>query len=136
VNRSALGIMAVIFVLLLVGLFFTTSSGNLSAVRQVDNAEASTMDVTGNQGTLLAIVVMVVVGSVVGMGSTIYGLMWFLNREVLIVQQQPDQGFPLLTPGEQGPAIGNFVENNFKLILIGMVLGAPVIFAILILLFG
>lgn len=135
-NRSALAIMAVIFVLLLVGLFFSTSSGNLSAVRQVDNAEGSTVDITSNQGTLLAIVTMVVVGSVVGMGGTIYGLMWFLNKEVLIVQQQPDQGFPLLTPGEQGPAIGNFIESNFKLILIGMVAGAAVVFAIIILVFG
>jgi hypothetical protein len=79
---------------------------------------------------------MVVVGSVVGMGGTIYGLVWFLNREVTIVQQQPDQGFPLLTPGEQGPALGNMIENNFKLILIGTVLAAPVAFVIIILLFG
>ena len=135
-NRTALGIMALIFGLLIVGLFFTTSSSNLTLVRQVDNAEGSTLDITSNQGTLIAIVTMVVVGSVVGMGGTIYGLMWFLNREVTIVQQQPDQGFPLLTPGEQGEAIGSFIENNFKLILIGMIVAAPVAFVILILLFG
>ena len=135
-NRTALGIMAAVFVLLVVGLFFTTSSGDLSLARQVENAEGSTLDVTSNQGALIAIVTMVVIGSVFGMGGTIYGIFWFLNREVTIVQQQPDQGFPLLTPGEQGPVIGSFVEDNFKLILIGMLVAAPVLFAIIIVLFG
>lgn len=118
-RRSVTTLFGTIVLLLLIGLYFSASdSSNLPVVEQVSNAEGSVLVATSSQGTTLAILVFLVVGSIGMMSATIYAIVWFLNRQIAIVQQQPNEPFPLLAGGTDTRAIGSALADNVMTIMI------------------
>ena len=57
---------------------------------QTDNPNASTQMVTPVKGAQFFVFTAVALGSVVGMGAVLALIFWFLNREVVKVEKQPD----------------------------------------------
>jgi hypothetical protein len=125
--------MGAVFVLLLVGLYFATGGGDLPVVEQVSSPEASTLQMTSNEGALLALLIFAVVGMIIGMGVGIYAIFWFLNREITRVQQQPNQQFELLSMGTEGNTTGALIANNALIIVVLM--GAVMVVATILVLF-
>lgn len=115
---SVLALIVGVVVLLLVGLFFTTSGG-LPIKEQVSSPEASTARMTSDEGVLFAIMVVGVLGAIGMMAVTIYIVMYFMNREIARVQQQPAQQFELLSMGPRGNTTGALLANNALYIVIG-----------------
>lgn len=118
-----------IFILLMVGLVFTASSGvEPPFSRQISNAEASTIDLTDNQGALLALMLIVVPGLIVGMAIPMYILLGFLNKNVAEAQQRPPQPMNLLAPlssaGSEATnpaeALNTTLADNAMLIVAGL----------------
>jgi hypothetical protein len=121
-----------VFMLLLVGLYFASGGGKLPVVEQVSSPEASTLQMTSNEGALLALLIFAVVSMIIGMGVGTYAIFWFLNREITRVQQQPNQQFELLSMGTEGNTTGALLANN-ALIIVGLVGVAMVVATVLVL---
>lgn len=118
---SVVGIFVGIFVLLMVGLFFSTGGGEMSMTRQITNPEGSTLDMTDNQGAMLALLSAVITGSIFGMGATLYVIFWFLNRNVTRAQEAPNQPMELLAIGNnEEVSMTSLVANNALLIVGGL----------------
>lgn len=118
-RSSVVALLGAVFIVLMIGLLFSASENVLPTVQQVSSPDASTQDVTGTKGALLALLIVVVVSSVAAMGATIYGVLWFLNREVNRVQnQQPEPLLLTMTP--QGNSLGSALANNAFLIVAGL----------------
>lgn len=119
-NRTIVLLLGGVFALLLVGLFFTAVGAPAFYTPQVNSPEASTGQITGNQGILLALLILGVPGIIVGMGVSMYFVFWFLNREVTIVQQQPEQPFELLPAGTTIKTAQFGIANNAFFIILGL----------------
>jgi len=130
VRSSVLGFIGLVVILLLVGLYFTASGGSLPLTEQVSNPEGSTLAMTSNQGTMLAVLIVVVVGTILGMAVATYAIFWLLNKQVTQVQQQPNQPFELLSMGTEGNTAGTLLAEN-ALLLVVLAGGAMVLVAVL-----
>jgi hypothetical protein len=119
VRGTVLALIGGVFALLMVGLFFNISGGDLPIVEQVSSSDASVSSVTGDKGALLALLIVLVPGLVFGMGAGLYATFWYLNREVTRVQQQPNQQFELLSMGTEGNTAGAMIANNALMIVVG-----------------
>ncbi|KAB2903433.1 MAG: hypothetical protein KJ064_20650 [Anaerolineae bacterium] len=132
-RTSVVALLGAVFVVLIVGLFFSASDNVLPTVQQVSSPEASTQDVTGTKGALLALLIVVVTGSIASMGAALYAILWFLNREVNRVQMQEPEPL-LLTMSTQGNSLGAALANNAFIIvaLLGLVMTVAVIVLLLV----
>ena len=108
-----------VFAALVIGLLFFTSDNLIPTVEQVRNPEASTLATTSNQGFLLTILVLVVPGVVFGTGVALYGIVWFLNREVANAHEQPETPFDILNLSTEGNTLGAAVMDNALPLMIG-----------------
>lgn len=112
-KNSTLVLLGLIFLGLLIGLSFTGGDTNLLPMaRQVSNPQASTLDLTSDKGAQLTILSVLVIGSVVGMGATLYGAVWYLNRQVTLVKQEPAHPFDLLSLSTEGNTLGAALSRN------------------------
>jgi hypothetical protein len=132
-RTSVVALLGAVFVVLIVGLFFSASDNVLPTVQQVSSPEASTQDVTGTKGALLALLIVVVTGSIASMGAALYAILWFLNREVNRVQMQEPEPL-LLTMSTQGNSLGAALANNAFIIvaLLGLVMTVAAIVLLLV----
>lgn len=132
-RTSVVALLGAVFVVLIVGLLFSASDNVLPTVQQVSSPEASTQDVTGTKGALLALLIVVVTGSIASMGAALYAILWFLNREVNRVQMQEPEPL-LLTMSTQGNSLGAALANNAFIIvaLLGLVMTVVVIVLLLV----
>lgn len=119
-NTFILYMLGAVLVLLLVGAFFYQTGGGLPIVEQVSNPEASVTNASGDKGTQLAALIVVVLAIIPGMAVALYGALWALNREVIRAQQQPEQPFELLSFRTEGNTTGALVNNNILFIVIGV----------------
>lgn len=130
---SILTLLGTVFVLLIIGLLFSSGAVHLEGTRQITNPEGSTLDMTDNQGAMLVALAVVVLGSTFGMGVAIYAIFWFLSWSVNRVQQEPNQPVKLLAVGGgEQVSVTELVANNALYIVIG--LGGAMTLIVLILL--
>lgn len=84
-RNSLFPLMIIIFLGLLAGAAMTSSGTPLPFLEQVRNPEASTAVGTSNQYQTLALLVLLVVGSLGGITTAIAGFFYFTNRQVNVV---------------------------------------------------
>lgn len=120
-RTSVVALLAVVFIGLIVGLIFMDSGeGNsiLPLKRQVSNDAGSTVDLTGTKSAMLALLSLVVLGSIGGMAVPLALLLWIVNREVSKVQSQEPEPL-LLSMSPQGNSIGAALVNNAFYLIVG-----------------
>ncbi len=76
---------------------------------QTNNPEASVTTVTPEKGALFFIFVAIALGSVVGMGAILAIIFWFLNRQVVRVRRQPNEGFDFTLNAAKPNSVGGLV---------------------------
>ncbi len=120
-NRTAVIILGGVFVLLISGLFFSNVDFSFYT-QQVSNPEASTGTLTDNQAVLLFLIIGGVLAHIIGFGGTLYGVLWFFNREVRRAQDSPNEPFPLLAEGAaEGVTLDrSLLINNAVYIVVGL----------------
>ncbi len=84
-RNSLFPLMIIIFLGLLAGAATTSSGMPLPFLEQVRNPEASTAVGTSNQFQTLALLVVVILGSLGGITTAIAGFFYFTSRQVSIV---------------------------------------------------
>lgn len=120
-NRSAINLIIVVFVLLVVGLYFTANGFHLPLVRQTVNAEASTIDLTDDKALMLVLLTGFVLFNMIGMAATLYLVMWGLNRFIIQANQQPNEPFQLASGGGVDAATASAtIADNALYIIIGV----------------
>lgn len=130
--KPSMLIIGAVVALLLVGLFFTASGVPLPQTRQLSNPEGSALDVTADQGTLLALLVLGVPALILGMAIPLYVGTWFFNREINRAQNQANQPVELLQLGAPEAAPTAVLANNAFMIVVGVgVLMVAIVVAIL-----
>jgi lysylphosphatidylglycerol synthetase-like protein (DUF2156 family) len=121
VNRSAINLILLVFVLLMVGLYFMANGFNLPMVRQTTNEAASAIDMTDDKAAMLALLVAFVTVNIVGIAVTLYIIMWLLNRNVAQANQQPNEPFQLLAGGSVDSAAASAtIADNALFIMLGV----------------
>lgn len=97
-KNPVLALLGLVFATLFVGLIFTQLGDSIvPIVEQTSTPESSTGNFTDDQSVQFAILIFLVVGSVVGMGVSLYIISWVLSREVIKAQEQPETPFELLS---------------------------------------
>lgn len=120
-NRSAINLILLVFVLLMVGLYFMANGFNLPMVRQTTNEAASAIDMTDDKAAMLALLVAFVTVNIVGIAVTLYIIMWLLNRNVAQANQQPNEPFQLLAGGSVDSAAASAtIADNALFIMLGV----------------
>jgi hypothetical protein len=119
-RSSIVAFFGVVFVILMIGLVFTTADNSIPFARQITNEAGSTIDISGGQGAMLALLSAVVLGGIGTMAGTLYAILWFLNREVARVQVQEPEPILLSMSLEEERTIGSSLANNSFLIVVAL----------------
>lgn len=109
---SLLILMALLFFGLIAGAALTDGGNPLPATEQVSSPEASVLEGTDNQYATFALLVLLVVGSLGGMGTGLAVLFWFLNRGVTRIQTEEDKPFDFSLTATEGNTAGALIQNN------------------------
>ncbi len=121
-RNSVITFFGLIFIALVIGLIFNATQTPFPFIEQVSDPDASVFHASGNQGVLLAILVVVVTLSVGGMAAFTYAIMWLLNREVTRVSNQPNQPLELLSFRTGGstasPGTESLLADNVVILVI------------------
>ena len=119
---SLLILMALLFLGLIAGAALTDGGSPLPAAEQVTNPEASVLVGTDNQYATFALLVLLVVGSLGGMGTGIAVLFWFLNRGVTKTQAEANEPFDFSLTATEGNSAGALLQNNAFAIVVTIAL--------------
>ena len=84
-RTSLFPLMVIIFIGLLGGAAITSNGSPLPLLEQVNNPEASTTVGTGGQYQTLALLVLLIVGSLGGITTAIAGFFYYTNRQINLV---------------------------------------------------
>ncbi len=104
-----------IFGALLVGGFLIATDQAFPTAKQVTNPEASTLEATDSQLGTLALIVIVVLAVVGGMGTGLALTFKFLNREITRSSELEPRPFDFSLKAE-GNSIGSVVQQNTFLV--------------------
>jgi len=119
VNNPTLRFVGAVIALLVVGLFFSVAFDGFPVVQQVSNPEGATGVVTQSKGATLFAFIVVVLGLIGGVTTTLALGLWLLSREVKQATEQPPQPFELLSMGTQGNSTGSLLVNNALYLVLG-----------------
>jgi hypothetical protein len=109
---SLLILMALLFFGLLAGAALTDGGNPLPTTEQVSSPEASVLEGTDNQYATFALLVLLVVGSLGGMGTGLALLFWFLNRGVKRTEVEEGEPFDFSLTATEGHSAGAMIQNN------------------------
>jgi hypothetical protein len=110
-KNSLFILVVILFLGLIGGAALASGDAGLPLLRQVSNENASTIDSTPEKSQLLALAVLVTVGSLVGMGVGLAGLFYFLNRQVKTSGEVESKPFDFSLETE-GNSLGAVIQQN------------------------
>ncbi|MBI5928842.1 MAG: hypothetical protein HY862_06000 [Chloroflexi bacterium] len=139
-QNSARLLIGFVFAALVIGGFFTISGGEIPAVEQVTNPDASTLSGTGDKLAQLALVVVVAGGAVMSIAIALAVSAWFLNKQIVRAALEepkpvniPQLSSPQVALQQSGSAISVVQKNIFPIVV---TIGVLAVMTFLILVFS